>query len=203
VKGWLVALECLCLSIAGPPLISGARNLSQAGSGKEVLRNADAPGLSKTGLRTSGVVKKISYSGANFDARPEALKRLQSDGAGGAVIALKNKTRPVPKGTWGGEHIGLSVENDRARLEYDCAHGTTDRAMKVDSKGRFNLTGTHTLESGGPATGGEKPDRHPALYTGQVTGERMVITITLTDTKEAVGTFTLVRDKKPNLYKCK
>lgn len=203
VKGFLIAFECLCLLIAEPTLIYSARNLPKTGTGKEVFTNADVVRLLKIGLKNPAIAEKIRGSDADFNTRTEELRRLKSDGVSGAVIALKSKTRPVPKGTWGGEHVGLSVEDDRARLEYDCAYGTIDRAMKVDSRGRFNLTGTHTLESGGPATGGEKPNRHPALYTGQVTGERMVITITLTDTKETVGTFTLVRSKQPNLYKCK
>lgn len=112
-------------------------------------------------------------------------------------------TKLVQKGKWGGDHISLSIEKKGTRLEYDCAHGTIDQPMKVDSKGRFDVTGTHVSEGGGPITRGEKPDRHPARYRGQVTGDRMVITVTLTDTKQTAGTFTLVYGQSPNLFKCK
>lgn len=115
---------------------------------------------------------------------------------------MKSKTRLVQKGMWGGEHIGLWVENNRARLEYDCARGTIDQLMKVDSKGRFNVTGTHIREHGGPSMKGEKPESYPALYTGQVTGRRMVVTITLRDTKQILGPYILTYGKSPILVKC-
>jgi hypothetical protein len=118
-------------------------------------------------------------------------------------VALKSRTRLVKNGIWGGEHIGLSVEKNLARLEYDCAHGTIDQSMKVDGEGRFNVTGRHIREGGGPVSEGERPDSHPALYRGQVTGEKMVVTITLTDIKETVGTFTLTYGQQPNLFKCR
>jgi hypothetical protein len=107
------------------------------------------------------------------------------------------------RGMWGGEHIGLWVDDKGASLEYDCARGTIDQPLKSDREGRFNATGTHTRESGGPATQGEKSDGHPAVYSGQVTGEVMVINVTLADTKETVGTFELAHGRRPNLFKCK
>jgi hypothetical protein len=118
-------------------------------------------------------------------------------------MGSNRRTKLVKKGLWGGDHIGLYIENNGTRLEYDCAHGTIDQPMRVDRKGRFNVTGTHIREGGGPITKHERPDRHPALYTGQVAANRVVIKITLTDTKETVGTFTLFYGQKPNLFKCK
>jgi len=117
--------------------------------------------------------------------------------------ALGGKSRNVRKGVWGGEHIMLSVEKNQARVEYDCAHGIIDQPMKVDSRGRFKLTGTHTSESGGPDIKGREPVKHPALYTGQLTGNKMVISVTLADTKETIGSFTVTYGKTPDLFKCK
>jgi hypothetical protein len=114
-----------------------------------------------------------------------------------------DRSTKVQKGLWGGEHMSLSVGDRDARLECDCAHGTIDQPMRVDRKGHFNVTGTHIREGGGPITKGERLDRHPALYTGQVAGNKMVITITLTDTKQRLDTFTLFYGQKPNLFKCK
>ena len=116
---------------------------------------------------------------------------------------LNNKARFVQSGMWGGEHIALSVEKDLVRIEHDCARGTINQPLKIDSKGRFNASGTHTRERGGPVTEGQRPDTHPARYAGQVTGEKMVVTITLADTKETIGTFTLAHGQKPDLYKCR
>ncbi|MBD0372848.1 MAG: hypothetical protein ICV60_18535 [Pyrinomonadaceae bacterium] len=115
---------------------------------------------------------------------------------------MSGRPRLVRKGLWGGEHIGLQVENKGVRLEYDCAHGTIDKTLRLDRKGRFSVNGTHTREHGGPTLEGEQPDNHPALYTGQVKGRRMVITIHLTDTKQTLGPFTLTYGKTPMLTKC-
>lgn len=109
----------------------------------------------------------------------------------------------VRRGVWGGEHIGLTVRSKDARLDYDCAHGTIDQPLKTDSRGRFSVRGTHTWESGGPEVGGRKPDTHPARYSGNVKGGRMVITVTLKDSNMAVGTFTLTYGDSPNIFKCK
>jgi len=118
-------------------------------------------------------------------------------------VIVSGQNGCVRNGRWGGEHISLAIEDNTARFEYDCAHGTIDQAIKVDSQGRFKITGTHTPEHGGPATKGEKTSDRPALYTGQITGEKMDIRIILTDTNEKIGVFTLVYGRKPNLYKCK
>jgi hypothetical protein len=138
----------------------------------------------------------LGKDGGSPDSKLLANNRVEGS-------SLNSETRFVQKGIWGGEHLSLLVEDNRARLEYDCARGTIDQPMRVDTKGRFNVTGTHTRESGGPTSEGERPDSHPARYTGQVTGKKMVITITLTDTKESVGTFTLAQGQKPDLFKCK
>jgi hypothetical protein len=115
----------------------------------------------------------------------------------------KNKARLAQNGMWGSEHIALSLDKNGASLEYDCAHGTIGESMKLDTKGRFDVTGRHIREHGGPIVRGEKSDNHPAHYTGQVNGEKMVITITLTDTHETVGTYTVVYGQQPKLFKCK
>ena len=114
-----------------------------------------------------------------------------------------DKKGKVQMGTWGGEHVGLWVENNRSRLEYDCARGTIEQALTIDSKGRFKAKGTHIFEGGGPTTADDEPDRHPALYAGHVAGQKMTITITLTDTNKTLGPYTLTYGKSPSLTKCR
>jgi hypothetical protein len=59
------------------------------------------------------------------------------------------------------------------------------------------------IYAGAAALSGKARDRTaPAVYRGQVSGEKMVI-ITLTDTKGPVGAFPLTRGQKPNLFKCR
>jgi hypothetical protein len=116
---------------------------------------------------------------------------------------MSDRTRNVQNGMWGGEHIGLWVEDNRARIEYDCARGAIDQHIKVDSKGRFKVAGTYLRQRGGPETAGERPDNHSASYSGQVTGQKIILTVTLTDTNEDIGTYALTYGQKPDLFKCK
>ena len=106
-------------------------------------------------------------------------------------------------GTWGGEHISLEVTARGGQVEYDCAHGTIDQKIVTDARGRFDLRGTHVREHGGPVRKDETADSHPARFNGEIKDNTMTLTVTESDTKEAVGTFTLVYGQQPHLMKCR
>jgi hypothetical protein len=126
------------------------------------------------------------------------------------AIALGGAERQASPGVWGGEHIGLWVDQKGARVEYDCARGVIDEPLRLDAKGRFEARGTHRRESGGPArpdgeldeTGKSQPSGQPARYTGRVVGKKMTLTVTLVETGEHVGTFSLAHEREPRLNKC-
>jgi hypothetical protein len=109
---------------------------------------------------------------------------------------------PVLAGEWGGEHIGLVITASGGALEYDCAHGTIDTPIDVGAGGRFIASGTHTFEHGGPVREGETTDLHAAEYRGRIRGGTMTLTVTLTDTTQTIGTFTLLRGGNPMVFKC-
>jgi len=96
----------------------------------------------------------------------------------------------------------MEITDAGAALTYDCAHGTIDQPIGLDGSGRFEVQGTHTRERGGPARSGDAPDRHPARYTGRVDGKIMTLVVTLTDTKETVGTFSLASGERPEIHRC-
>ena len=111
--------------------------------------------------------------------------------------------KAVPTGSWGGVHIRLVVTDAGAMVEYDCAFGTIDEALRLDKNGNFEARGTHVIERGGPLQIGEPPPkRHPAMYRGWTDGSHMRLTVTLLDTKEDVGTFLLGLGRQPQLEKC-
>jgi hypothetical protein len=112
------------------------------------------------------------------------------------------KVDNVPTGMWGGDHIALEVSDSGARIEYDCAHGTINLPLTLDSSRSFDLRGSHVREHGGPVREGEETDGQPARYTGSIQDQKMTITVTLIDTKETVGTFTLTHGKTPRIRKC-
>jgi hypothetical protein len=126
---------------------------------------------------------------------------LAGCGGGRDTPTSSPQNRAVPIGTWGGNGIAVTVNTGGATVEFDCAHGTIDHPMTTDSAGRFSLSGTYVQEHGGPI-GPEPPDRHPAIYDGSVSGNVMTVTITLTDTNRAVGSFTAAEGASPRIVKC-
>jgi hypothetical protein len=108
----------------------------------------------------------------------------------------------VATGVWGGEHIQMQVTESGARIEYDCAHGAIEQPLVLDGEGRFEATGIHVRERGGPVRIGDKPDSHPARYTGSVNGKTMTLTVTLTDTQDTLDTYTLTQEDSGRIMKC-
>lgn len=109
----------------------------------------------------------------------------------------------VKAGTWGGQGVRLVVGSGGAQVEYDCAHGTLDAALRLDAQGRFDVAGTHTREGPGPIRIGIKRESRPARYTGSIDGQTMTLTVTLTDTNDTLGPFTLYYDQQGRLIKCR
>jgi hypothetical protein len=81
-------------------------------------------------------------------------------------------------------------------LEFDCAHGDIPGMLTLNASNQFNVGRTYVREHGGPIRVGELPDSHPTAYVGSVTGTTMMLTVRLTDTNEAIGTFALSRDRR-------
>src|SRR5712691_11266631 len=109
----------------------------------------------------------------------------------------------VPQGIWGGVHIAMEVGDKSAAIEYDCAHGMISERLLVDSEGRFQARGTHVPEHGGPIRKGETAASHPANYSGNVRGKAMTLMVTLADSSESIGTFTLTQGSTGRVFKCR
>jgi len=109
----------------------------------------------------------------------------------------------VAAGVWGGQHIRLDVADDgTSAVELDCAHGTISEPIAPDHSGAFRAAGTFAREHHGPIREGERAAADPAVYAGKVKGDQMTLTITLTGSREEVGSFELVEGKTPRLTKC-
>lgn len=116
---------------------------------------------------------------------------------GGNSVQLGTKIESL----WGAEHLELAADNDGALLEYDLASGTIESVLILDANGEFDLIGTHT-PGGGPVNLNDPPEARPARIQGRVRGNRLEITVTLTDTGNVIGPFLLVRDEPGLLYRC-
>jgi hypothetical protein len=113
------------------------------------------------------------------------------------------KTARLATGMWGGDHIRLSVRADGAAVEFDCAHGTIDEALNVSTDGRLDVRGTFTREGPGPIRVNAKPSARPARYEGSLSGTQLTLKITLTDTAQDAGTFTLTQGSAGRVWKCR
>src|SRR3979411_2412047 len=51
------------------------------------------------------------------------------------------RTKGLPVGLWGGEHISMEVTGQGATVEYDCAHATIGQRIALDRRGRFDVPG--------------------------------------------------------------
>ena len=103
---------------------------------------------------------------------------------------------------WGGDHISLKIMGDGAALEFDCAHATIVQPIELDAHNRFDVRGEYVRERGGPLRDGEKPETHPALFSGEVSGDKMTLKVKLTDTGATLPTFTLNKGGVPQITKC-
>ena len=117
---------------------------------------------------------------------------------------VSQRVRRVTAGVWGGDHLQMNVgrRGASAQLEFDCASGQITVPLTFDRSGRFSLDGTFTRRRGGPIRRNEQPDIRPARYEGSVNGKTITLTITLTETNESVGTYTLYLGRAGKLRRC-
>jgi hypothetical protein len=108
----------------------------------------------------------------------------------------------VPRGVWGGLHINMVVGARSALIEYDCARGTIEGRLGFDKQGKFEWRGTFTPERGGPIRADDESRGQPATYSGEIKGNTMTLTMKVSGSDET-ETFTLVKGKAGELFKCK
>ena len=121
------------------------------------------------------------------------MNQQNSEQAGGSVS----------EGVWGGQHIHLEVSDKGATLEWDCAHGKILEPLRLDHTGRFQAKGTYAREHGGPVRETENEAAQPVNYSGRIKDKEMTLSITLTNSSESLGTFTLVQGREGKLVKCR
>jgi hypothetical protein len=107
----------------------------------------------------------------------------------------------VPKGEWGGQHVRLTVEDAGGTIEFDCAHGSLDEPLLLDSSGHFDVEGRLVAE-GGPVRNDEPESARPTRYRGESDGQHMSLQLTLEGGEDG-GTFSLAKGSPPRLFKCR
>ena len=105
-------------------------------------------------------------------------------------------------GSWGGEHVGLTLDSTGGRLEYDCAAGTIVGPLIPAADGSFAADGTHTPGMGGPDRIDYVPPSYPARYTGTVGSETMTLRVAVPSRGLTLGPFRLRRGAAPRILRC-
>ena len=113
----------------------------------------------------------------------------------------ESKIEPLA-GSWGGTHVGLVLDPAGGRLEYDCASGTIDGPVILDTLGEFHEKGTHTPGTGGPVRQDYVPPALPALYHGSVKGDRMTLRVIVPSNGTVIGPLELMLGAQPVLMRC-
>ena len=97
----------------------------------------------------------------------------------------------------------MIVRKTNSVYELDCAHGTIDEALKLNSENRFHAQGKITIEHGGPVRPGEVLPTYPATYDGIAAGIIMDLTIQYQANGQSNSqTYHLVFNQDPRLTKC-
>jgi hypothetical protein len=120
-----------------------------------------------------------------------------------ASFAKPRRLQKMPQGAWGAPHINLNVTANSAEVEFDCAHGKINGPLTLDSRGRFNLSGSYTREHGGPIREDIKAIERPVRYSGSIVGTAMNLKITPVGSNEVIGTFSLTHGGPGRVFKCR
>jgi hypothetical protein len=118
--------------------------------------------------------------------------------------AAMNPPKPPPPlaGSWGGQHIGLSLTPEGGTVDYDCASGRIDGPVVPNAIGEFHVRGTHTASAAGPVREGQVPQSLPALYSGSVKGSVITLEVVVPATGLVIGPTELQQDRPPQLTRC-
>jgi hypothetical protein len=116
------------------------------------------------------------------------------------ALACSSPTAPDVLGSWGGKEASLVLTASGGTLSYACGAGTIDSAWTLSHAGQFVASGQHFF-GGGPVPPQGHP-AHPARYSGQVQGDKLTLTVTLSDLNQTLGPFHMVRGGPPVLEMC-
>jgi hypothetical protein len=109
----------------------------------------------------------------------------------------------LPAGTWGGDHVVLDVTEAGAHFEFDCASGDVSQPMTTPDDGKLDVEGVLVRQRPGPIRIGEERPRQRARYSGRLTKNSLTFDVTLVDSNEQAGHFTVVLGEAGRLRKCR
>lgn len=108
----------------------------------------------------------------------------------------------VGEGTWGGDNAGLLLQDSLAHVHVGCTNGFFPAPIRLDSQGRFKITGRYVLRAYPVQIG---PDL-PAQLAGVLVGNQLTFTVAVNDTVEkkltTLGPVTVTYRREPVMQNC-
>jgi hypothetical protein len=105
-------------------------------------------------------------------------------------------------GTWGGENAGVMVDDTIAHVHVGCTFGNFGAPVNLDAGGRFTVAGSYILKAYPVFVG----PSHPAQFSGRVQGDKLTISVTVSDTVEkkqvVLGPVTVTFGRDPRMGPC-
>ena len=101
-------------------------------------------------------------------------------------------------GTWGGDNAGMIVSANEVHVHIGCTVGDATTPIRTDASGQFEINGTYNVD----AYPVDRGITHPAVFSGRIIRQTMVLTVTLTDTARVLGPVTLIYGKEPKMGPC-
>jgi hypothetical protein len=118
---------------------------------------------------------------------------------GGSADQAPSSPRLVT-GAWGGQHIALRAGPQGAQIDLDCARATIAKAIVLDSKDHFDVTGSFVNRGGTQPEGGSEATS--AHFSGYVRDGTMHLIITSIQSSEVLGNFTLKQGARSHIARC-
>lgn len=147
----------------------------------------------------------------NFTAKLENKKRLQTNSQDKKKKKRKGSSKPkvnqakltsIAPGNWGAAGVNLLVEDGGVKIEYDCASGEITEKFLIDEQGRFSVSGFYTRLYPGARRVNLPPKRAAARFEGKISGDKMTLKVTLTETGERLEEVVLQRDATGRIRRC-
>jgi hypothetical protein len=98
-------------------------------------------------------------------------------------------------GTWGGDNAAAIV-SDTMHVHIGCTYGNALRPLLTG--GQFEIAGSYNIT----AYPVDRGVFHPAVFTGQVTGKVMTLTVALSDTSVTLGPVEVTLGREPSMGPC-
>ena len=108
----------------------------------------------------------------------------------------------VKRGIWGGRGISLVVEKNSYVIDLDCGKAAILTRLRIRKDGKFSAIGIMTRSGPGPVMRDAPPRAQRVRFEGRVSGKQMTIKVTLADSGDLVGDYTLERGAQSELTRC-